>query len=183
MDILKFFDDFFKTGKPPKVEQPVQEAVQPEVQKPDYYERLKMAESSGVADVKAKSSSAVGHHQFLEGTWKSLTTKYGKDYSLEDRKDPAKSLEIAKLFTEENKSSLQKVLKREPTDTELYTAHFLGTTGAKKFLMASPFAKVSKVVNKDQVKRNQNIFFDKKTGKERTVAEVYDVLKKKIGEE
>ena len=57
MDILKFFDDFFKTGKPPKVEQPVQEQ-QP--QKPDYYERLKMAESSGVADVKAKTSSATG---------------------------------------------------------------------------------------------------------------------------
>lgn len=183
MDIIKFFDDFFKTGKPPKVEQPVQETVQQPPQKPDYYERLKMAESSGVADVKAKSSSAVGHHQFIEGTWKALTTKYEKPYTLEDRTDPNKSLEIAKLFTEENKSSLQKVLKREPTDTELYTAHFLGTTGAKKFLMASPFAKVSKVVNKDQVKRNKNIFYDKKTGKERTVAEVYDVLKKKIGEE
>jgi len=186
MDIIKFFDDFFSTGKPPKVEQPVQETVQQPTQapsKPDYYERLKMAESSGIADVKAKTSSAVGHHQFIEGTWKALTTKYEKPYTLEDRTDPNKSLEIAKLFTEENKSSLQKVLKREPTDTELYTAHFLGTTGAKKFLMASPFAKVSKVVNKDQVKRNKSIFYDKKTGKERTVAEVYDVLKKKIGEE
>jgi hypothetical protein len=182
MDIIKFFDSFFSTGKPPKVEQPVQETVQ-QPEKPDYYERLKMAESSGQADVKSKTSSATGHHQFIEGTWESLTKKYNKDYTLDDRKDPAKSLEIAKLFTEENKSSLQKALKREPTDTELYTAHFLGTTGAKKFLMASPFAKVSKVVNKDQVKRNQNIFYDKKTGKERTVAEVYDVLKKKIGEE
>lgn len=182
MDVLKFFDDFFKTGKPPKVEQPTQETVkQPE--KPDYYERLKMAESGGQATVQSKSSTATGHHQFIEGTWKSLTTKYDKQYTLDDRKDPAKSLEIAKLYTEENKSSLQKVLKREPTDTELYTAHFLGTTGAKKFLMASPFVKASKVVNKDQVTRNKSIFYDKKTGKERTVAEVYDVLKQKIGEE
>jgi hypothetical protein len=102
---------------------------------------------------------------------------------LDDRKDPAKSLEIAKLFTEENKSSLQKALKREPTDTELYAAHFLGTSGAKKFLMASPFTKASKVVNKNQVKSNRNIFYDGKTGKERTVSEVYEILKKKIGEE
>ena len=183
MDIIKFFDDFFNTVRPPKVEQPVQQETVQQPSKPDYYERLKMAESSGVADVKAKTSSAVGHHQFIEGTWKALTTKYKKNYTLEDRTDPVKSLEIAKLFTEENKSSLQKVLKREPTDTELYTAHFLGTTGAKKFLMSSPTAKVSRVVNKDQVKRNQNIFYDKKTGKEHTVEEVYNVLKRKIGEE
>jgi hypothetical protein len=182
MDILKFFDDFFKTGKPPKVEQPVQqEALAPS--KPDYYERLKAAESSGQADVKSKTSSATGHHQFIEGTWESLTKKYNTDYTLDDRKDPAKSLEIAKLFTEENKSSLQKALKMEPTDTELYAAHFLGTSGAKKFLTASPFDKASKVVQKGQVQRNKNIFYDSKTGKERTVSQVYEVLKTKIGEE
>jgi hypothetical protein len=182
MDILKIFGDFFSTGKPPQVEQPAETTPQ-QVAKPDYYERLKMAESGGQAEVKSKSSSATGHHQFIKSTWQSLTTKYKKDYTLEDRKDPAKSLEIAKLYTEENKSSLQKVLKREPTDTELYTAHFLGTSGAKKFLMASPFDKASKVVQKGQVERNKSIFFDKTTGRERTVSEVFGVLQKKIGEE
>ena len=160
----------------PTPTQPVQEVVQQ-----DYYERLKMAESSGRADVKAKTSSAVGHHQFIEGTWKALTTKYKKDYTLEDRTDPAKSLEIAKLFTEENKQALQKALKTEPTDTQLYAAHFLGTTGAKKFLMASPKKLAKDVVNKSQVNANKNIFYDEK-GKPRTVAQVYGILKKKIGE-
>jgi hypothetical protein len=48
--------------------------------------------------------------------------------------------------------------------------------------MASPFDKASKVVQKGQVERNKTIFYDKTTGKERTVAQVYEVLKKKIGE-
>lgn len=180
MDIVKFFDDFFSTGKPPKVEQPVQEVQQPA--KPDYYNRLMMAESGGKATAKASTSSAAGYYGFLDSSWKGLTKKYNKPYGLEDRSDPEKSLEIVKLFTEENKASLQKVLKREPTDTELYTAHFLGTSGAKKFLMASPFDKVSKVVQQAQMDSNKNIFYDKKTGKERTVAQVYEVLKGKIKE-
>jgi len=154
----------------------------PTPSKPDYFERLKMAESSGRADVKSKTSSATGHHQFIEGTWKALTTKYNKPYTLDDRKDPAKSLEIAKLFTEENRVALQKALKTEPTDTQLYAAHFLGTTGAKRFLMASPKKLAKDVVNKNQVAANKNIFYDK-DGKPRTVAQVYGILQKKIGEE
>jgi hypothetical protein len=177
MDIIKYFENFFTTGKPDKIE----ESVVEQPSKPDYYERLKMAESSGRAEVKSKTSSATGHHQFVEGTWKSLTTKYGKEYTLEDRKDPTKSLEIAKLYTEENKASLQKALKREPTDTELYAAHFLGTSGAKKFLMASPFDKATKVVQKAQVTRNKNIFYDE-ANKPRTVFQVHEILKNKIGE-
>ena len=183
MDVVKFFEDFFSTGKPPKIEQPAQQEVAPtEPQKPDYYERLKMAESSGRAEVKSKTSSATGHHQFIEKTWEGLVKKYGKNYSLEDRKDPVKSLEIAKLFTEENKASLIKALKRDPTDTELYAAHFLGTTGAKKFLMASPFKNATEVVDKGQVARNKAIFYDNKTNKPRTVAQVHEILKKKIND-
>jgi hypothetical protein len=179
MDILKFFDDYFSTGKPPKVEQP----IQPEAPaKPDYYNRLMMAESGGKANAKAPTSSAAGYYGFLDSSWKGLTKKYNKPYGLEDRSDPEKSLEIVKLFTEENKAALQKALNREPTDGELYTAHFLGVSGAKKFLMASPFDKASKVVQKAQMDSNKNIFYDKKTGKERTVAQVYEVLKGKIKE-
>ena len=188
MDIVKFFEDFFSTGTPAKIEQPVEQqpATQPPVTKepakPDYYERLKFAESSGMAEAKSKTSSATGHHQFLEGTWKELVSKYGKNYKLEDRKDPAKSLEIAKLFTEENKALLSKALKRDPTDTELYAAHFLGAYGAKKFLMSSPFKKATEVVNKNQVAKNKAIFFDPKTKKPRTVAQVHEILKNKIKE-
>jgi hypothetical protein len=180
MSIWADFQKFISGGKQ-EVQQPVVEQPK-EAAKPDYLERLKMAESGGRAEVKAKTSSATGHHQFIDSTWKSLTTKYNKPYTLEDRKDPAKSLEIAKLFTEENKAILQKTLKEEPTDTQLYAAHFLGTTGAKKFLTASPKKLAKDVVSKNQVAANKNIFYDDK-GKPRTVSQVYGVLQKKIGEE
>jgi hypothetical protein len=179
MSIWNDFQKFLGVGQPQQVATPQAPA---EPSKPDYYERLKMAESSGIADIKAKTSSATGHHQFIERTWKELTTKYGKEYSLEDRKDPAKSLEIARLYTEENKKILAKSLGDEPTDTQLYAAHFLGTTGAKKFLMASPKKLAKDVVNAKQVAANKNIFFDEKN-KPRTVSQVYGVLQKKIGEE
>jgi hypothetical protein len=162
---------------------PAETPVQPASAKLDYLDRLKMAESGGRADVKAATSSATGHHQFVDSTWKSLTQKYKLNYSLEDRKDPVKSREVAALFTDENRQILSKTLGKEPTDAQLYSAHFLGTTGAKKFLSAKPFELATKVVSKDQVAANKSIFFDKETKKPHTVAEVYRILQKKIGEE
>lgn len=168
-----------KSEQPAQVA-PAQQTQEP--QKPDYLERLKLAESGGQAEAKAKTSSATGHHQFIEKTWQSLNTKYELGYTLDDRKDPEKSRKVAELYTNENRQALTKVLGREPTDTQLYAAHFLGTTGAKKFVSAKPFELATKVVDRDQVRANKSIFFDKETKKPRTVAEVYKVLQKKIGE-
>jgi hypothetical protein len=163
----------------PTTEQPKQVTPDPV---DSYLDKLKMAESSGVATAKAKTSSAAGHYQFIEGTWKDLIKKHGKQYTLEDRYDPVKSREIAKLHAEDNKKLLTKELGSEPTDTQLYAAHFLGTSGAKQFLKASPKKLAKDVVDKAQVRANRSIFFDSKTKKPRTVAQVYSVLQKKIGE-
>jgi len=156
--------------------------TQPEPAKPDYLERLKMAESSGKAEAKAATSSALGHHQFIEKTWNELSTRYGLGFKPEDRVDPEKSRKVAELYTNENREALKKVLNKDPSDTQLYAAHFLGTTGAKNFLTAQPFKLAKDVVDKGQVRANKNIFYDSKTNKPRTVAEVYKVLQNKIGE-
>lgn len=173
------FESFMAGGK----QQPAAPLVQQEPAKPDYYERLKMAESSGKAEAKAKTSSAGGHHQFIDKTWVALSDKYQLGYKLEDKFDPEKSRRMAELYTNENREILKKALKAEPTDTQLYTAHFLGTTGAKKLLSAPPMAPAIKHVNKAQVAANKDIFYDKKTGQPRKVIEVYSLLQKKIGEQ
>ena len=149
--------------------------------KPDYLDRLSIAESGGRVAVKSDTSSATGSHQFIDKTWKETVAKMGKNYTLEDRKNPEKSKEVAAFFTNQNKEVLKKQLGKEPTDTQLYAAHFLGTTGAKKFLTAPPFMDATKVVDKDQVEANRNIFYTKDK-KPRTVGEVYSVLKNKIQE-
>ena len=175
-NIADEFEAFKSGGK----QQPAAPLAQPS--KPDFYERLKMAESSGKDTAKSKTSSAGGGYQFVDKTWSSLTKKYNLDYKLEDKFDPVKSRKVVELFTEENRAILKKTLKAEPTDTQLYTAHFLGTAGAKKLLSAPPMAPAIKHVNKAQVAANKDIFYDKKTGKPRKVIEVYSLLQKKIGE-
>lgn len=165
-----------------KGEQPASPTAPTEPTKPDYLERLKMAESSGKAEAKAATSSALGHHQFIERTWNELSTRYKLGFKPEDRVDPEKSRKVAELYTNENREALKKALNAEPSDAQLYAAHFLGTTGAKKFLTAQPFKLAKDVVDKAQVNANKNIFYDSKTKKPRTVAEVYKILQNKIGE-
>lgn len=145
-----------------------------------YYDKVKQAESGGVATAKADTSSALGHYQFTEGTWKDMVKKYDMPYSLQDRTDPAKSLEVVKLFTEDNKKYLTNALGAAPTDAQLYTAHFLGATGAATFLKADPERLATEVANKRQVLRNKNIFYDSKTKKPRTVGQVQELLANKM---
>ena len=158
--------------------------VEGKVDKPEstYYDRLRMVESSGGTNVVAKKGTALGPHQFTEGTWKDLTKKYKLNFSLEDRLDEQKSLTMLKIYTEENRTALKKMLSADPSDTDLYAAHFLGTAGARKFLKASPRQLAKDVVSKNAYKNNENIFYDKKNKKQRTVLEVYKLLQNKMGE-
>jgi hypothetical protein len=160
----------------------VTEAPKPPA-KPDYYVRLEGAESSGRADAQSATSSAAGAYQFTAATWQDYNKKYKLGFTLEDRFDKQKAKQVVEKFTEDNRNKLKEHLGSDPTDTQLYTAHFLGPTGAKKFLSAAPKKLAKDVVTPAQYKANLPIFEDKKTKKPRTVAEVYTILQKKIGEE
>lgn len=135
-------------------------------------------------NAKAGTSSASGMFQFTEGTWKDLAKKHGKNYSLEDRFDPQKSAEMAALFTLGNKKTLEKNLGRDVNETELYMAHFMGAgsskAGATKFLQAkenNPNAIAANIFGREAA-ANKNIFYDK-SGRARTVGEVYGLMDKK----
>lgn len=149
-----------------------------------YLATIGKIESGLNPNAKASTSSATGMFQFTEGTWKNLSKKYGKDYTLDDRTDTKKSAEMAALFTLENKQTMEKNLGRSVSDSELYMAHFMGAgnknAGATKFyksLESNPDALGADLFGKE-AQANQSIFYDK-AGKARSLKDISNLMESK----
>ena len=130
-------------------------------------------ESSFQHRVKARTSSAEGLFQFLEGTWlevmKAHAGKHGfsaaadaitsvegryvvqdpeqKRWILSLRQDPFLAALMACEMVKQSRERLIQQTQRSPTKGELYLAHFLGTQGAGrllKLMAANPHEKAAK---------------------------------------
>src|ERR1700722_2663739 len=153
----------------------------------------------------ASSSSAHGLFQFIEQTWLGTVKEagnllgYGKyadaitksrsgDYAVGDptarkaimklRDDPAAASSMAAVLTQSNSFKLTGKLGRRPTDGELYMAHFMGVAGAAKLISNAednPQASAARLFP-NAAAANRSIFFDRSTGRARSVSEVYSVL-------
>ena len=157
-----------------------------------YFQRMGKAESGAQGNTaKNDKSTATGKYQFLAGTWQETVTEMAskgairrEDYiGLENRTDPEKARKVAEYFTEKNRATLKVTLGREPTETDLYMSHFLGTTGGPEFLKmlsSNPNALGINAASKKAVESNRNIFFDS-VGKPRTVGEIYALMSQKLG--
>jgi len=170
----------------------------------DYLVKTAARESSFNPAAKAKTSSATGLFQFIESTWletmKEAGPKHGLDkyadqiqrskngkYYVKDsqmrqeildlRKDPEISSVMAGALTQKNSTYLERKIGREPSDGELYMAHFLGAHGASRLIdatNANPDMRADKVFSA-QARANKAIFFHG-NGKARSVQEVYEVI-------
>ena len=138
------------------------------------------------------TSSATGLFQFItkdspEGlsTWTRLLKKYGPELGLAaDAKatDPRASSLLAAALLKENREGLKASLGRDPVDTDLYIAHFLGLDGAKRFLAAHKAGGADAAYNAVSVaasRANTAIFYGA-NGTPRTVKEVYDLFTQKL---
>jgi len=153
----------------------------------------------------ASTSSARGLFQFIEQTWlgtvKEAGSALGYDkyaaaierlpsgrYAVSDpalradilklRDDPAASAAMAGILTQSNAAKLSSALGRRPTDGELYIAHFLGSGGAAKLIRnaeSDPQASAAGLFPA-AAGANRSIFYDRRSGRTRSVAEVYEVL-------
>lgn len=136
----------------------------------DFLNKLVGVESGYNPEAKNPKSSATGLGQFTSDTWRDAVKAAGKTYTLADRKDPEKSMEILRHFTGENEKRAKQDLGRSPTGTELYMYHFLGREAAGDFVKAPPEALATDFVSGAAARANRNIFYT--GGKPNTVAAV-----------
>jgi hypothetical protein len=150
------------------------------------------------------SSSAKGLFQFIDQTW--LTTLkesgpalgYGRyadaiaqtpsgHYAVPDpamrqqimalRDDPAANAAMAGAFTQQNAAALRQRIGRDPSEGDLYVAHFLGAGGASQLINLanqSPGTTAASAFP-NAAKANPSIFYDRQ-GRARSASEVYHVL-------
>jgi hypothetical protein len=170
----------------------------------DYLVKTAARESSFNPSAKAKTSSATGLFQFIESTWLETMKEAGPKHGLEKysdhikrsksgkfyvsdakmrreildlRKDPEISSMMAGALTQKNANYLERRIGREPTDGELYMAHFLGAHGASKLIdatNANPDMRADKMFSA-QARANKPIFYER-NGKARSMQEVYEVI-------
>lgn len=167
-------------------------------------------ESAFNPNAKAPTSSATGLFQFIEQSWLGVVDKHGQKHGLDwaqtaisrDRTgrftvadgqtrkailDLRKNPEIAALmageFASDNRDYLENSLGREAAPVDLYLAHFLGASGARKFLSAhdrNPDAAAAPQFGQ-AAKANRNVFYDR-AGNARSFAQIRDNFARKLGD-
>lgn len=152
------------------------------------------AESSFNPTAKAKTSSASGLFQFIESTWMGMVEKYGDKHGLNTdgktrgeildlRNDPRAASLMAAEFAGENERFLKTHVKDADIGaTELYFAHFLGAGQAAAFLNAKAENGMQKAAYlfPKAAKANQNVFYERGTGRAKSLDEVYAFFDKKF---
>jgi len=184
-----------------KVTGAIQQAAQSTGISFDYLLATARIESNLNPGAQAPTSSAKGLYQFVDQTWLGTMKQAGpalgysqyanaitkgpdgrydvsdpamRDQIMKLRSDPTASAMLAGAFTRMNASQVSAVIGRQPTEGELYMAHFMGSDGAAKLISAAssqPQANASALFPQAAA-ANPSIFNDR-SGAPRSVSEVY----------
>jgi Transglycosylase SLT domain len=177
---------------------------------PVYLMTLADVESSLSPEAKAPTSSAEGLFQFIDRTWLETLHAYAADYGFEAaanaitfvngdpvvtddkarawimslRRDPYFSALMAGELIKEVQRELRGDGERELEESELYLAHFLGTTNAVRFLRAldeEPNVSAAKLFP-EAAKANRGLFTERHGRRRRSIsiAEFYERIDSKI---
>lgn len=169
----------------------------------DYLLGQARLESGLDPQARASSSSAAGLYQFTKGTWLETLDRHGPEHGLgwasaaieggrvsdpalrqqilAMRHDPAVAALMAGELAGDNRAALTGVLGREPDPAELYLAHFLGASGASRFLtsLAADPGQSAATLFPDAAQANRAIFYDQGGGP-RSLGGVMDLMRGKM---
>ena len=141
--------------------------------------RIKQAESAGDPNAKNPLSSASGLYQFTDSTWRSAVDKWGRSQGIKysDKANPQAQEILMQKLTADNSRILQ-AKGIEPTDGNIYFAHFMGAPAASKAINMLGKGAIAARSFPDAAKSNPTIFF--KNGRPRTIDEVYELITSKV---
>src|SRR5262245_12779983 len=170
----------------------------------DYLLTTAKVESNLDPNTTISTSTATGLFQFLDQTWLGVMKTAGRafgfghyadaisqtssgryvvdDPALRDemmklRKDPAANAVMGGVITQQNAAVLAKRIGRQPTEGELYVAHFFGPHAASRVLQlaASEPNADAVALYPEAARANRSVFYDRQ-GNARTIAGVRDEL-------
>lgn len=165
-------------------------------------------ESSFDPGAKASTSSATGLYQFVEQTWLGTFKEHAGEYGYADlaasitkrsdgrytvadpaarkqildlRKDPTLNANLAAELASDNKAKMEAALGHPVTATDLHLAHFLGLSGALRFIrkLDSDPSTTGAAMFPRAAAANGSVFYDE-SGNARTVAEIYNRMNTSI---
>ena len=193
-------------GGGPQITGAIRQAAQSTGISFEYLLTTAQIESNMNPSAQASTSSAKGLYQFIDQTWlgtmkqdgaalglgqyaDAISRSSGGHYEVSDpamraailrlRNDPQASAMLAGALTRNNATLVSSNIGRQPTNGELYIAHFLGADGAGKLINAAsgrPQASAAAMFP-NAAAANRNIFYDH-SGRARSVGEVYSKLTK-----
>lgn len=169
----------------------------------DYLLAQARIESSLDPRARAATSSAAGLYQFTNSTWLRTLEAHGAEHGfgwasaaieggrvrdpamrsavMALRFDPDASAAMAAELAQDNAAALAPILGRKPDAAELYLGHFLGASGAARFLEAlkSDPGQDAAALMPAAAAANRAIFFGP-AGAARSVGAVMDLLRGKV---
>jgi len=143
------------------------------IQMGEIKDKISKVESGNNYKAVNKASNASGKYQFVRSTWEGL------GYDWDKRFDEKLQEEAMAKLTSLNKNAFISKFKTEPTDSDLYGMHFLGTAGYSKVKQANPNTPISELIKGQAYNLNKNVF--EKNGRPITVSEFNGWLTKKMG--
>jgi hypothetical protein len=192
------------SGGAPQITGAIRQAAQSTGISFEYLLTTAQIESNMNPSAQASTSSAKGLYQFIDQTWLGTMKQDGAalglghyadaisrssdgHYDVSDssmraailrlRNDPQASAMLAGALTRNNSALVSSDIGRQPTNGELYIAHFLGADGAGKLINAAtkqPQVSAAGMFPKAAA-ANHSIFYDS-SGHARNVGEVYSKL-------